>query len=211
MRRHPRHATCSHDADAPARGHDGDDRPATTRRRVVAGASALGVAALAGCLTAGSGETPDPIALSGSKQCDVCGMTIAENPGPNGQIFYRDESPDGRDNPAWFDTVRNCTFPYHFDKRALDWNAVAIYVTDYSTVDYGLLTEGDTTYISGHTAPESFADATDLSYVDGSDVVGAMGPDLFPFSETADAEAFADEHGGEVVAFEDITPAMVRS
>lgn len=178
--------------------------PHTVRRRTfLAGAA---VAALAGCL---SGATPTetapptPIALDGGEQCDGCGMVIADHPGPNGQLFYQDHAPEGHDNPAWFDSVKEL-FAYHFEKQRLDWEALVVYATDYSAVDYSLSTERGTTYLSSHTSADSFADATELVFLVGSDVHGAMGPDLIPFSVEADATALAADHGGEVVAFEDV-------
>ncbi|MFB6352582.1 MAG: nitrous oxide reductase accessory protein NosL [Halobacteriales archaeon] len=172
---------------------------------MLGGLAAAGVASLAGCLGGPTGDepVPDPVALDGGKQCDVCGMVIADHPGPNGQIFYRDHAPEGHDNPAWFDSVKE-QFAYHFEKQRFDWEALVVYATDYSAVDYRLFTERDTTYISCHVEPGSFADAADLVYVVGSEVHGAMGPDLIPFGDRADATAFSGDHGGEVLAYDDI-------
>lgn len=130
-------------------------------------------------------------------------MVIADHPGPNGQIFYRNHTPEGHDNPAWFDSVKEL-FSYRFEKQRFDWEAEVVYATDYSTVDYSLTTERGTTYISSPVEPASFADASDLVFVVGSEVHGAMGPDLIPFSARADATAFSDEHGGEVVNYADV-------
>lgn len=179
--------------------------PGVTRRAVLGGLATAGLASLAGCLGGDGGEepVPEPVALDGGKQCDACGMVIADHPGPNGQIFYREHAPEGHDNPAWFDSPKEL-FAYHFEKQRLDWTARVVYVTDYSAVDYRLFTEHDTTYISSHVEPASFADAADVVYVVGSDVHGAMGPDLIPFGERADATAFVDDHAGEVLAYGDI-------
>jgi nitrous oxide reductase accessory protein NosL len=85
-----------------------------------------------------------------------------------------------------------------------------MYVTDYSTVDYTLASEGDRTFVSSHTDAESFTDARTALYVVGSDVHGAMGADFLPFSARADAEAFATDHGGEVLGFDDISPGTLE-
>ena len=136
-------------------------------------------------------------------------MVIEMHPGPNGQIFYRDHAPSDHENPARFDSLKSCLFPYKLAHERLDWAASAIYVTDYSSVEYELAEEGGTTAISSHVAADSFADATDLVYVVESEVEGAMGPDFLPFSEAAEAEEFAAEHGGEVVEYDEIDEALI--
>lgn len=174
---------------------------------------ALGAtASLAGCLgglTGGSGEAPDPISLTGGLPCDVCGMIIEKHPGPNGQIFFESGSPDGHDNPARFDSLKQCYFPYKLEQQQGGKSIAAGYVTDYSSVDYDVTTQGGTTTISSYTEPESFARAKDLQYVVGSEVDGAMGPDFIPFSKRGDAQSFADEYGGEIVAYGDIDEGLI--
>ena len=64
--------------------------------------------------------------------------------------------------------------------------------------------DGDT-LISSHAGAGSFTDATGVTFVVGSNVKGAMGEDLIGFSAAADAEAFANDHGGDVLAFDDVT------
>ena len=137
-------------------------------------------------------------------------MVVGDHPGPNGEIFYREERPATHDNPARFDSLRGCLFPYYFEHERLGWEAVAVYVTDYSTVDYTLTSEGDRTFVSSHTDAASFTDARTAQYVVGSDVHGAMGADLFPFSARADAEAFAATYGGDVLGFDDVSPATLE-
>ncbi|MFC7044853.1 nitrous oxide reductase accessory protein NosL [Halobacteriaceae archaeon GCM10025711] len=157
----------------------------------------------------GQAEAPDAIALDDRNQCEVCGMIVSDHPGPNGQIFFRDNSPEGHDNPAWFDAVKACMFPYRFEHESYGWEIAAQYVTDYSVVDWTLSDEHGQIYISSFVAADTFVDATQASYVLGSEVNGAMGPDFIPFSKEADAQAFADEHGGKLYAFEDIGPEQL--
>ncbi|ELZ88584.1 nitrous oxide reductase accessory protein NosL [Haloferax sulfurifontis] len=191
----------------------GDSPPVALTRRAATKAASLGaLAALAGCLGGGSRRerVPDPVDLSGGKEDDRGGMVIGLHAGPNGQIFYRDNAPEGRDNPAWFHTLGMGLFPYHFERRELGWEATAVYVTDYSTVDYELSTEDGDTFISTHTAADTFGDAAEMAYVVGSEVLGGMGRDLIPFSSDADADGFVAEHGGELVSFDDVTPEWLR-
>lgn len=178
-----------------------------SRRSVLGTLGTIAVAAAAGCSGGGATQQPipDPIALDGGKQDDQGGMVIGEHFGPNGQIFYRNNSPEGHDNPAWFHTLTAGLFPYYFEHQRLGWDAVAIYVTDYSRVDYNLDTEAGKTYISTHTEADTFGFANEMTYVAGSEVLGGMGKELIPFSEDADAEVFVDEHGGSRVEFEVIT------
>lgn len=136
-------------------------------------------------------------------------MVIQNHPGPNGQIFYADNTPEGHDNPARFDALRGCLFPSLFEHERYDWEVIGVYVTDYSRVDYSLSTEMGETYISSHTDAHSFVIAQDATFVVGSDLYGAMGRDFIPFSQRADAKSLADERGGELVSFDSINPSML--
>jgi nitrous oxide reductase accessory protein NosL len=208
----------THRPDASPANHDHDDRdPAPrSRRAVLRAAGAAGVAGLAGCtsLTGGGGcehgTDPAAIALTGTKRCEECGMVIERHPGPVGQIFYCDNEPRDHENPAWFDALNPCLFDYHFAREDQGWEPTAIYVTDYSGVDWEVFTEGGERFVSSHVEADAFAPARELTYVVRSDVKGSMGTAIVPFSERADAASFRDEYGGELVAFEDITPSLVR-
>ena len=129
------------------------------RRTVLRTSAALGIGSLAGCLgtDSSSEEAPDPIDLSGTKYDYQGGMEIGAHGGPNGQIFYDGEQPqsvggpasfrnthaghddgggDKTDNLAWFHTLVFGLFPYHFERLDRGWEAAAIYVTDYSSVEW---------------------------------------------------------------------------
>ncbi|MFB6098080.1 MAG: nitrous oxide reductase accessory protein NosL, partial [Salinibacter sp.] len=93
--------------------------------------------------------------------------------------------------------------------KQLGWTVAAVYVTDYSRVDYKVWTAQDTPYIESATAPDTFADATTVVYVVGSRVHGAMGPEFIPFSAKRDAKAFARKYGGRLVSWEQVTPEML--
>lgn len=186
----------------PSRPHD-----EIARRRLIATTGAGISGFLAGCLGSAddsAAETPDPVDLSGGKQDDKGGMVIGEHAGPNGQIFYESHSPEGHDDPAWFHTLVAGFFPYYFEKQRHDWTVTAMYVTDYSLVDYDLTTRNGEQFISSHTAPESFAPAGSVRYVAGSDVRSGMGKGLIPFSDEGDVTQFTSDYGGEVVEFADV-------
>ena len=194
------------------------DRQFVTRRRAVQ-AAGVGTVLLSGCLgvLGSDSDAPDPVDLSGGKSDYNGGMEIGRHGGPNGQIFYADnqpesphasdDSPEARDNLAWFHTLVHGLFPYHFERTDRGWDAEGIYVTDYSSVDWELQ-DGD--QMPAPTAPETFADATDLTYVAESDARGGMGPALIPFSDTGEAETFVEDHGGQTLNFGDIDSATVR-
>lgn len=184
------------------------------RRSFLASGIAPVGAGFAGCLgrvgLGDSGEQPEPVDLSGGKYDDHGGMQIGHHGGPNGQIFYAENAPDRGENPAWFHTLVFGLFPYHFDRLERGWEPRAVYVTDFSRVDYELFEREGQLHTPSPTASETFDDASELSFVAESDVMGGMGPDLHPFSDETEAEAFATEHDGTVVSFEEINPLLVE-
>ena len=181
----------------------------STRRTVLGAGATLGVAALAGCTNLGGSAPPAAMSLTDGQACDVCGMVIEKHPGPDGQIFYQKNAPEGHDNPARFDSLKQCLFPYLLEHEQLGWRTAAVYVTDYSSVEYTVTDEGGSPVISSHPEAKAFAPAADLSYVVDSDVEGAMGPDFLPFSNAEDAEAFAAEYGGDVLGFDEIDEGVI--
>lgn len=158
----------------------------------------------------GDESTPAAVSVGGQASCDVCGMVISKHPGPNGQIFYADQDPDGHESPFRFDSLKSCAFDHYFRKKRQDWSVEMFYVTDYSSVDYSMSEEGGKSYISGHENPESFAKAKSVSYVVDADVYGAMGKDFIPFSDEGDASEVAEQYGGTVVSFEEVSPATLK-
>lgn len=178
------------------------------RRTFLRAGGALATVAVAGCL-GGDADTPAAITLSADATCDNCGMVISQHPGPNGQLFYAENEPVDHDPPFRYCSLKQGLFPNLLEAQQLGWTATAIYATDYSSVEYTLETEDETTYISSYTDADTFAPARDLTYVVESDVEGAMGPDFIPFSADDDATAFADEHDGDVASFDDIDEALV--
>ncbi|MFW5948291.1 MAG: nitrous oxide reductase accessory protein NosL [Halolamina sp.] len=171
--------------------------------------AAAGIAVgLAGCLGGGSDDVPAAVSLPDDATCDVCGMVISEHPGPTAEIFYADQQPAGHDNPARFDSTWEA---FQFDFEHEDWSREAFYVTDYATVDYEIRTDDDQEIISTHYDADSFVDATEVTFVAGSSVEGAMGRDLIAFSEEEDAESFQSEYGGDIVTFDEVTSELIST
>lgn len=200
------------------------ERPTLTRRgavQLLATGAATGLAGCLGVLDSENGSVPEPVSLSGGKFDYQGGMEIGPHGGPNGQVFYADnepqtphdpgDSPEDHDNLAWFHTLAQGLFPYHFDRLDRGWNAEVIYVTDYSAVDFELSGSDGRAQLPSPTAAETFADATELTYVAESDVIGGMGSELLPFSSADDAAALAADYGGRTLPFDEIDRQLVDS
>lgn len=172
-----------------------------SRRRFLTGAAIATTAGLAGCLGDDDEDAPpaEPISLTGSRECAVCGMVIEDHYGPAGQVFYGDDD----DEPVAFDSLTELLV-YHDEQRQRGTDARGVFVTDYSSVDYDLEEQDGSPYISTHAEREAFADATELFYLVDSTVRGAMGPDHVPFSSREDAEALLEDVGGEIREWDDL-------
>ena len=181
------------------------------RRTTLAALGSVVCGGLGGCLGGGGASRPAPVDLSGGKADDQGGMVIGKHGGPNGQIFYADNRPEGHDNPAWFHTLAFGLFRYYFRHERRGWEATAIYVTDYSTFDYELSERDGRLYMPSPTAADTFGDGRAMTYVMESEVYGGMGPELLPFSAAEDAHAFVGDHGGRTMAFDDVTPQFVSA
>ncbi|MCU4743709.1 right-handed parallel beta-helix repeat-containing protein [Halobacteria archaeon AArc-m2/3/4] len=83
-----------------------------------------------------------------------------------------------------------------------------VYVTDFSGTELELTDDGYPTTAGS----EGWVDATAAAYVIDSDSRTPAGETIVPFSNRADAEAFAASHGGEVVDWETVldTPVDVN-
>lgn len=174
------------------------------RRAVLLGAGAVLSGTVAGCLGGDGAPAPDPVEIEADWSCDGCGMVITNHPGPNAEIYYADERPNDHDNPARFCSTWEA-FQFDFEKRDAGWSREAFYVTDYSSVDYDVYQERGDTLITSHTDAGAFIDGRDVTFVVASDAKGAMGEDLVGFSNDVDAEDFAEQYGGDLVAFADVT------
>lgn len=177
-----------------------------TRRHVLTGAAAL--LALAGCQS--GGETPAPVTIEDGDNCDQCGMVVSEHPGPVGETYYRDNTPTGHDEPARFCST-TCTYRHRFAKEQEGWTPATTFLTDYSAVDYEVRTDGGATVLTRHLDESAFSETGELTVVANSDVQGAMGTAIVPFSDAADAESFAEEYGGQTLPAEDIQRELVSS
>ena len=119
-------------------------------------------------------------------------MALADPRGPKGQIFIK-----GRPAPVWFSSIKQ-VFAYTLlpeEPKAI----AAIYVNDMATAR-----------ADGVPDPAAWIDARQAFYVIEGRFVGGMGAeDAMPFSLRDRAEAFAQAHGGRVVAYADVPEAYV--
>lgn len=189
--------------------HDESTRAHCTssRRRILAGLSLAGLGAIAGCL-GDEQDAPDPISLDAGDFCDTCDMDIGMHPGPVGQAYYADNDPPAdRDGPATFCSVA-CTYEYIFEHATLGEDPIGIYATDYSSVDWEITDTGDPA-ISAHLEAAAFVDVGELVFVVDSPIEGAMGASLIGFADPDDADAFADEHGGDKYSHDEISQELI--
>ncbi len=157
------------------------------RRTLIA--SALAAALLAAC---GQQSAPAPltaIEIDHDTACVLDGMLLADYPGPKGQIHYA-----GQAEPDFFcDTVEL----FHIYLNPEQVRVVrGIFVQDMGRADWDAP--------RGH-----WIDAQGAWYVYGSSRRGSMGPTIASFADKDAAGRFAGEHGGEVLAFDQIKADMV--
>lgn len=124
-----------------------------------------------------------------SGHCAVCGMLVANFPDWAAAISFKDGT------QAWFDGPKDLFTGLlnlkRYAPRHRPEDITAIQVKDY----YGL----------------GLIDGRLAFYVLGSDVLGPMGRDLVPFATEAAARDFLKDHKGRrVLAFQDVTPALLK-
>lgn len=160
-----------------------------SRRRFGCALCAAALSSLYACSGEQGSVAAGPAEIVPGTACDLDGMLLADYPGPKGQILYADAK-----EPVFFcDTVELVSTLLRPEQvRAVK----GAWVQDMGKADWK--------QPRGH-----WIDAKAAFFVRGSRKHGSMGPTLATFAQEADATKFAGEHGGKVVRFTDITPAMV--
>lgn len=159
-----------------------------SRRRFLLATAAAGL--LAACGNEGSRSSAIvPLEIDRSTSCALDGMILADYPGPKAQMHYA-----GRAEPDWFcDTIEMFSIYLTPEQaRAI----TALFVQDMGKAEWD--------HPQGH-----WIDARTAFYVFGSKRLGGMGPTAASFASEADARAFAAEHGGKILRFDEVTPDMV--
>ncbi|MFK7792520.1 MAG: nitrous oxide reductase accessory protein NosL [Devosiaceae bacterium] len=138
---------------------------------------------------------PDPVDMTADAVGHYCQMDILEHLGPKAQIHLA-----GLTAPLFFSQVRDAIAYQRMPEQ--QYEIVAIYVSDMGDPDATWDIPGISNWIS----------ADDAHYVRGGDIVGGMGvPELVPFSSQDNAQAFALQHGGEVISLADVSDTDVLS
>lgn len=127
---------------------------------------------------------PEPVQMTDEALGYYCQMALVEHDGPKGQAHL-----EGMPAPLFFSQVRDVLGYLHMPEQS---HAVEVaYVQDMTGATWA--------------EPGDWIRAEEALYVAGSDAVGGMGAAEFvPFSDRTAAEAFARDHGGEILAFADI-------
>lgn len=128
-----------------------------------------------------------PIEIDRSTSCSLDGMILMDYPGPKAQIHYDMGEPD-----FFCDTVEMFSIYLRPEQKK---KVTAIYTQDMGKTPWEQPTG-------------NWIDAKSAIYVYGSTRHGAMGPTLASFARSEDAEAFAQQFGGKVYRFEQVTLDM---
>ena len=146
----------------------------------------------AACAQEAPVDVPGPIAMTEEAVGHYCQMIVLEHPGPKAQVHMA-----GSAEPVWFSQVRDA---FVFDRLPEETAEVAaIYVHDMGAAETWE-DPGNENWIAAHEAV----------YVIDSTRRGGMGaPEFVPFAEQAAAEGFVAVFGGRIVAYSEITDAMV--
>lgn len=147
---------------------------------------------LAACGKDQSAALPPPAAMTAEAVGRYCGMTLADHPGPKGQVQVK-----GAKEVFWFSSARDTLAFTLLPEEPKD--IAAIYVTAM-----------DKAASWDKPGQESWIDARTASYVVGSDATGGMGQrEMVPFSTPQAAESFRVSHGGQVYSFDKIPHQQV--
>ncbi len=132
-----------------------------------------------------------PVAFEAEDECHVCGMATLGFPGPKGEAF------EGRKNIVRkFCSTRDLVSWYLQPENQP--NTGQMYVHDMARSDWN------------HPDDSHLIDARSAIYVVGSSQKGAMGPTLASFATAATAEHFANQFGGKLFAFDELTLEIVN-
>lgn len=143
------------------------------------------VAVLAACSKPAAPVAPQEITAGTS--CSLDGMTLADFPGPKGQIHYATGKPD-----FFCDTVEMFSIYLQPEQKK---RITGIFTQDMGKTDW-------------QKPQGQWIDARLAYFVVGSRKNGSMGPTMASFARLQDAENFARQFGGKVLRFDQVTPEM---
>lgn len=135
---------------------------------------------------------PDPLVLTAEAAGHYCQMVILEHQGPKAQVHLA-----GFPAPLWFSQVRDGIAYLKSPEQSAE--ILVMYVNDMGEAISWL-----------EPGAENWINASLAYFVVNSDAIGGMGaPELAPFGDLAKAEAFAVEHGGEIMTLTEIPAELV--
>lgn len=141
-------------------------------------------------------QNTDPLPLTPETVGHFCQMNLLEHEGPKGQVHL-----DGLPGmPLYFSQVSDLIVYLRLPEQSS--TVLATYVSDMGA-------EGATWAEPG---AANWIDAATAHYVVGSVAQGGMGaPEVVPFSDRAEAEAFAAVNGGRIMALDEIPDTAVAA
>ena len=135
---------------------------------------------------------PEPVAMTPEILGHYCQMNIAEHDGPKGQIHL-----EGYPDPIFFGQVRDAIAYLREPEQTA--RVTAAFVSDMSKAESW-----------ARPGEENWIAIVDAHFVVGSTALGGMGaPELVPFGQVQDAEAFAVTNGGTILKLSEIPDAAV--
>ncbi|ELY58919.1 NosD domain-containing protein [Natronolimnohabitans innermongolicus] len=178
--------------------------PALSTTRIALGAFVVIVLGAAGLFVVDAGSTaPDPVAFDDTVHSGITLEAERELDDdvelPQAQVFYSQyQYVVGYYGVETF--AHDQQQPEHEQRFG---HPLTVYVTDYSGTGVELNDDG---YPTTDSAPE-WTDAETAWYVLESDAETPAGTTVVPFTDRDDADAFADEHGGDVRDWEAVLEA----
>lgn len=151
----------------------------------------LALMTVAACKQETAAILPEPVMMTRDASGYFCGMIVADHPGPKAQIHRQTG-----DSPLWFPSVRDAIAYTLMPGEAQD--VVAIYVTDM------------TGYRDWQNPPQHWIAAQKAFFVIDSDQTSGMGVgETVPFATRKAAGDYVADHGGEIVAYDQIPQGYV--
>jgi copper chaperone NosL len=141
-------------------------------------------------------QNTDPLPLTPETLGHFCQMNLLEHEGPKGQVHL--EGLPGA--PLFFSQVSDLVTYLRLPEQS--HTVLAIHVSDMGA-------DGATWANPG---AANWTDATTAHFVVGADVLGGMGaPEVVPFADPVEAEAFAAANGGIVMGLDDIPDSAIAA
>lgn len=138
-----------------------------------------------------SAQTVENIAakpIAESERCPVCGMYPAKYSKWHAQIVFKNGEHTSFDSAA--EMFRFLNNMKKYDNKHIAADIAKIFVPAYNTGDW--------------------LDAKQAFYIAGSKAKGPMGNDFPAFAKQEDANRFIQKFGGNVLGFEQVTPALLN-